>query len=545
MNEDRPLHLSTETHIDSGWQPERLPQPPGFTLLWHPDPSRVGERVSLPRLESGRAVELSRLEPELIAPGGDVPRPLEDPHLSRPAINLRIDGDQLSLDPTGTSARVVVDGRVVTSPVTLPVDALKRGVVVMLADRIVLLLHRLDPLAEPELDRFGLVGDNSAIRRLCHDIARVADLDVPVLIRGENGTGKELVAGALHHASGRHDGPYLTVNLAGVPGTLAASELFGSAKGAFTGADRARRGYFERATGGTLFLDEIGDTPPDVQVLLLRVLESGQIQPLGAEEPRPSDVRLIAATDRDLEAAVADGSFRQPLIHRLAGFVLDIPPLRERRDDLGRLIVHFLRHELEAIGESDRLDPTPQGRSPWMPAPLIARLALHPWPGNVRQLRNVVRELVIGSRGSDRVHIRPTVERLLDEARPVEHTKDAPPSGETPTDRRPDQISETELRDALRATQWRPFAAARRLGISRGSIYDLIAKHPSIRNAKDLNADEIAACQSEVGDSVEALANALEVSALGLRRRMKELGIEIRLGSTRRDDLMSTIRRRS
>ena len=530
-------HLSTETHIGVGWPGGGPTLTPGLTVLWHPDPGRVGERAVLPELTSGRIVELSRLSPELIAPGGSTRRPLEDAHLSRTPVVLRPDGDAVVIDASSTRTQVEVEGVVETGSRRIALDELDRGVVLLLADRVALLLHRLDPLSEPDLERHGLVGESPGILRLCREIRQVADLDVPVLVRGETGTGKELVAGAIHRAGPRRDGPYLAVNLAGVPQSVAASELFGAAKGAFTGADRARRGYFERAAGGSLFLDEIADVPPDVQVLLLRALESGEIQPVGAGETRRTDARLIAATDGNLESAVSDGSFREPLLHRLAGFVLEIPPLRDRRDDLGRLMLHFLRLELEQVGEAHRLDAPRPGAHPWLPAPLVARLALYPWPGNVRQLRNVVRELVIGSRGSAQVQLRPTVERLLDEAVPERLTHAGSPAamsatsttgGQTPEPgpgRRPDEINEAELRAALKASQWRPFAAARRLGISRGSIYDLMEKSPSIRNASDLSKDEVEDALDRADGSVEEASLELEVSSLGLRRRLKQLGL--------------------
>lgn len=534
-------HLSTETHIGVGWSSGGPTLTPGLTVLWHPDPGRVGERAVLPELTSGRSVELSRLSPELIAPGGSIRRPLEDAHLSRRPVVLRPDGDAVEIDLTSTRTQVEIEGRVETGTRRIESGEMDRGVVLLLADRVALLLHRLDPLAEPDLERHGLVGESHGVLRLCREIRQVADLDVPVLVRGETGTGKELVAGAIHRAGPRREGPYLAVNLAGVPPSVAAAELFGAAKGAFTGADRARSGYFERAAGGSLFLDEIAEVPPDVQVLLLRALESGEIQPVGAGETRRTDARLIAATDGDLESAVTDGSFREPLLHRLAGFVLEIPPLRARREDLGRLMLHFLRLELEQVGEGHRLDAPRPGAHPWLPAPIVARLALHRWPGNVRQLHNVVRELVIGSRGSAQVQLRSGIERLLDEAvsdraRSARPSRSAASSGkndsgtsdpakrlETRANRRPDEITEVELRAALKASQWRPFAAARQLGISRGSIYDLMEKSPSIRNAGDLSKDEIEEALERADDSVDEAALALEVSSLGLRRRLKQL----------------------
>jgi two-component system nitrogen regulation response regulator NtrX len=240
----------------------------------------------------------------------------------------------------------------------------------------------------------GLVGQSAAIETLRGEIEAFAAVEAPVLLLGETGTGKELVAQGIHAASRRHRGPFVSVNLGAIPPSLAASELFGAARGAFTGAVQAQDGFFRKAQGGTLFLDEIGETPQEVQASLLRVLEAGEIQPVGAQSALRVDVRVLAATDADLEQRVQAGTFREPLLHRLAGYSIRLPPLRERRDDVGRLLVHFLRQELAATGELDILDRD----SPhllWIKPALVVRLARYDWPGNVRQLRNNIERLMI------------------------------------------------------------------------------------------------------------------------------------------------------
>src|SRR6185312_10546599 len=218
---------------------------------------------------------------------------------------------------------VVASGEPVHGERVFTEREIEDGVVLLLADRIALLLHRFQPLFEA-VPRYGLVGESETLLETRRQIRQVADLDVPVLLRGETGTGKELVARAIHQASVRRDRPYLALNMSAIPSSLAASELFGAAKGAFTGADQKKRGYFSRASGGTLFLDEIGEVPPEVQPLLLRALESGEIQPVGAEEIQRVDVRTIAATDSDLEAEIASGRFRAPMLHRLSGYEIRI-----------------------------------------------------------------------------------------------------------------------------------------------------------------------------------------------------------------------------
>ncbi|MEM7357009.1 MAG: sigma 54-interacting transcriptional regulator, partial [Acidobacteriota bacterium] len=366
---------------------------PALTLLFHPDATRTGERITLPDLTSRGTVELSRLTPEFSAPGKTRKRPLADRRLSRRPLRLqpgRATGAVL-LDPGSTPTSVYLGEELLRDAIELTHDEIEHGVILRLANRVVLLLHFVDPLAQRDLPDYGLIGASDALTQVRQDIRQVADLDVPVLVRGETGTGKELVAQAIHRASPRVDRPYVTVSMAAIPPTLAAAELFGAVKGAFTGADRHRQGYFRRAAGGTLFLDEIGETPEELQVLLLRCLESSEIQPVGADRTEKVDVRLITATDLDLEEAVAARRFRAPLLHRLNGYEITVPPLRQRRDDFGRLFFHFLRRELDAIGQAARLDLPQSGQKPWMSAALCARLAAFDWPGNVRQLRNVAR----------------------------------------------------------------------------------------------------------------------------------------------------------
>lgn len=498
----------------------------GLTILGHPDGSRVGERAVLAGLEIGERAGLSRLEPLFAAPGQtSSPRPLEHRRLSRRPLMLEAAegrGVRLRREESGTVA--TVDGEALVEEFVFGPERLAHGVVLLLGGRVVLLLHRLQPLIDPKLPHFGLIGESLAMQTLRHRLRQVADLDVSVLLRGESGTGKELAARALHDGGSRRDRPFVAVNMAAVPPSLAASELFGAARGAFTGADRARPGYFTRADGGTLFLDEVGEMPVEVQTVLLRCLESGEVQPVGDAAPRRVDVRVVAATDADLEKAVADGRFRAPLLHRLAGFVIPLPPLRERRDDIGRLLARFLEQELAAVGESGRLTADP----PWLPAEITARLARLDWPGNVRQLRNVVRQLVIDCRGADIARLDPALDALLEQGTASVEEASRPDHDASPAKpiRRPlDEISDDELLAALRAERWRPHAAARRLGIPRPSIYHLMHKCPRVRVASELERAELEPLRERHGDDLAAMAAELEVSELALRRRLGELGL--------------------
>jgi len=232
-----------------------------------------------------------------------------------------------------------------------------------------------------------LLGSSPGMQRVFKQIAIVAPSDVSVLILGESGTGKELVARAIHRHSQRADQPFLTVNLASLSPTLIESELFGHAKGAFTGADTSRRGLLELADGGTVFLDEIGDVPLEVQVKLLRVLEQQEVTPVGENRSRPTNFRIIAATNRDVQAGIRAGTFRQDFYFRLAGFEIALPPLRERDDDIVILAEHFLA----------------QAKSGTAPAGFtnaaISELKRRHWPGNVRELRSAVQQAGLLARG--------------------------------------------------------------------------------------------------------------------------------------------------
>ena len=238
------------------------------------------------------------------------------------------------------------------------------------------------PLADSE--RFGrLWGRSTAMRRLFAVAARVAASDVTVLIEGETGTGKDALCEAIHQASPRTGGPLIVVDCGAIPPNLFESELFGHERGAFTGADRARAGAFEEAEGGTLFLDEIGELPLPLQPKLLRVLEARTVTRIGSAQARKIDVRVIAATNRDLREEVNRGSFRQDLYFRLEVVRLRVPPLRERPDDIPVLVEHF------------RSLAKPGAAAPPFSEETLRNFAAHPWPGNVRELRNAVERLAV------------------------------------------------------------------------------------------------------------------------------------------------------
>ncbi|HEV7503432.1 MAG TPA: sigma-54 dependent transcriptional regulator [Thermoanaerobaculia bacterium] len=510
---------------------------PTLTILFHPQALRVGARAYLGQIVRGQEARLSRLEPDFEQPGSNAQAPLNDPYLSRRPIRfLPVPGGiEIRLDEGHT--RIVLNGEPVDSSRVISLAEIRKGAVLEMAGLVVLLLHLFVPPRLPVFEPHGLVGESSAIAQVRAEIHRVADLAVPVLIRGATGTGKELVAQAIHAASRRSRGPFLSVNLGAIPPSLAASELFGAARGAFTGAVQAQDGYFRKAQGGTLFLDEIGETPQEVQASLLRVLEVGEIQPVGAQSALRVDVRALAATDADLEQRVQAGTFREPLLHRLAGYSIWLPPLRERRDDIGRLLIHFLRQELAATGELEILDRDAP-RLLWMKPALVVRLARYDWPGNVRQLRNAVRQLVIGSRGLPQLQSSPGFESLLGGGgRPVEAGAEPPAAAPAVSDpapssrpvaarrKKPADISQDELLAVLRANRWRLKRAAEELGISRPSLYVLIERCPAIHKAGDLKVEEIVLCHRECEGDLDLMIERLMVSRDALQRRIRELGL--------------------
>lgn len=506
---------------------------PVLTLISHPMATRAGERLLLEGVAAGREVSLSRNGPNFTRPGETFGQPLADPFVSRtPLVFSPGEGGRLRLKVGEGGTRVVVDAQTVTSREFSP-EELAAGVLLELSGRVVLLLHQDSHASRALGDTLGMVGESPGLRRVREHIQRIADLHVPVLVRGETGTGKELVAQAIHQHSPRKDRPFLSVNLGSIPKELAAAELFGAHKGSFTGATRDREGFFRAAQGGTLFLDEVGEAPPEVQVMLLRVLETGELYPVGGHTPIKTDVRLIAATDANLEEHIRDGRFKAPLLHRLAGYEIRLPPLRERREDIGMLFQHFAREELEAIGEAHRLTPKDPYAEPWLPAPLAVRLLRFGWPGNIRQLRNITRQLVIGSRGQPTLQLDARLAEELDApgpgAGPV--AKSAAPATPAPpavARRKSTEVTGDELLAALRRHAWDLKTAADALGIPRSSIYDLIDKHPNIRRAGTLSAEEISACHRECGGDLDAMVQRLEVSKKALNRRLKELGLSAR-----------------
>ena len=307
-------------------------------------------------------------------------------------------------------------------------------------------------------DQIPMVAENRAMRRALDLVRRAAPADSPVLIRGESGTGKELLALAVHAQSPRHSKPLVVVNCSAIPETLLESQLFGHRRGAFTDAREDRVGLFQAAEGGTLFLDEIGDMPFGLQAKLLRVLQQKEVHPLGAQAPVRIDVRIVAATHRDLEQLVEQGRFRQDLYYRLNVIAVHVPPLRERPEDIAPLIAHFLaKHgrRLERPGCT-------------LSTEAMARLRGHSWPGNVRELENVIERALVLGRGQA-IDVEDLPEPLVGRSGPrVESAEEV---------RMLVDVERDQIIKALRATRGNKTAAARFLGLDRKTLYRKIEAH--------------------------------------------------------------------
>ena len=494
---------------------------PALTVLWHADSSRVGERTVLRSIPAAGCL-VSRNEPEFHDPSApEAGRPLADPYVSRRALLIqRSRGGALRLE-AAAAAGVTVDGRELDGSVEVPRQRMEAGAVLVLArQRVALVLHLVSGRSADAAENHGLIGASQAMERVHRIITRAAGSRMPVLVQGESGTGKELVARALHAAGRAPAGPLIAVNMATLAAGTAASELFGHVRGAFTGATGARQGHFAAADGGTLFLDEMGAAPAEVQAMLLRVLETGEFTPVGASHSRTADVRVVAATDARLPELVARGAFSLPLYHRLLGCAVILPPLRERRSDVGLLLRHFLAAELALHGAEHRLTQTDPRANPWLHAREVAGLALHTWPGNVRELRNVAHRLAVDG------HDRTAVSVPADVATGLRRTA-AAPSEEAPP--QPPRLKPADIDDALLITTleahgWSVRPAARALGISKTSLYGLIDRCSSIRSAGDVPVEELRAAVTRHGDDVAAMAGELRVSPAGLRLRLRDLG---------------------
>ncbi len=308
----------------------------------------------------------------------------------------------------------------------------------------------------------GIVGKDEKMLRIYQQIKSVAKVSFPVLIYGESGTGKELIAEAIHKLSPGRNGPFVPVNCSAIPDTLIESELFGYEKGAFTGAIKEKKGRFELAHGGTIFLDEIGDISPLMQVKLLRVIQTGTVERLGSTKSIKVDVRIISATNKDLETEMREGKFRDDLYYRISVIPIKIPPLRERKNDIPLLINRFFRD----ISESFSINIASISN--------IAMKALmnYPWPGNIRELQNVIQYAIVQAQanGRDYIELSDLPEKILF------HKRIGTIKLKNNHNNSSNRVTLDAINEALRSTGGNKVKAAKLLGISRATLYRILKK---------------------------------------------------------------------
>jgi len=482
---------------------------PALGIVWHPDLTRVGEFAFLPRRGADCAF-LSRTVPlfsaESCSAGDDATsgKPLFDRHVSRsPIIIVPAGRGAYEITPPESSMWVSVNGRKITQSEVFSLDELGRDIIISLSDKIILSLFESPVERSSEAQNSGLIGISAELQKIWSIIQQAAPTDLPVLIEGKTGTGKELVAQALHALSRRSCEQMLSVNMATVSGDLAMADLFGASKGAFTGSVRDRMGLFEHANESTLFLDEIGNTPSRVQPMLLRALEAGEIRRVGETKVRHITARIVAATDQPL----GQEQFNQPLLRRLEAIKIKMPLLAARRVDIGLLVRHFMQ-KIPSTAAHLGEDMVPGG---W-----IARLALYDWPGNVRELRSAVQQMALGQQ--------PSV--IKGKSQQVERKPCSTVVKPRKKYRSSDNVDEKEMLAALDTNEWCIKSAAQSLNISRTALYELISKSPNVRKANDLSDREIREVIGDNPHDVGMLAKKLRVSRTALKNRIKRLSLQ-------------------
>lgn len=476
-------------------------------IIWHPDVRRIGE-VSKVIFDAKNELKISRLTP-LFGQLSSVERtPILDNHVSRTPMRIcQLKHGVFKFGWSKTSINLAINGRTVQNETVADFKELGDEIIISIANTVVLsLFHASASAFKPQSrDLFGFYGISQPISRVRGIISEIANTGSTVLIRGETGTGKELVANALHKSGQRAGKNLISVNMATLSPELAAAELFGVKKGAFTGATQDKSGLFERADGGVLFLDEIGETPAKVQPMLLRALEIGEIRPVGGSKSRTVDPWIIAATDRDLDSSERGASFNKPLLQRLEGLTIDIPPLRHRRVDIGILLK-------STLSDAEFQDCN-------FCANQMTEFALHSWPGNVRELQNKARKKSHGLPLEILDHsISPN--EVEDE---VEKRVPEKPENQRTFYVRASEVDETALIDALNQSSWIIKDAAKFLGVSRTTLYELMERSEQVRKVDEIPVEELRETMIRVPGGMSAWTKHLRVGRHALERRLRTL----------------------
>lgn len=510
-----------------------------FVVVFHPDPRRIGAQALVPLDVS--PLRFGRYVPEFSGHGA-APAPLEDPHVSRRAAALLREDSGWRLQRGSARSRLRVDGQEFENSCCFSADELRAGLSLTLGNRVVLFVRlqarqsgeegALADAApedtaladealvyeEKEPALRALLGISPAMRELRAALRRIARLPDDVLLIGPTGAGKELVARALHACSPLRRGPWVPVNMAAMPVELAAASLFGARRGAYTGAQTHRQGYFQQARDGVLFLDEVGDTPEALQPQLLRALQEREIQVLGGAVERVN-LRVVAATEREPE------TLRSALRHRLGTQELRLPALVERREDLGLLLRAIFAEYAARDGRRWVIQDAPAAElARWVR--LVELLLAYAWPGNVRELRAVIAQIHAASSAGLSVPAS-VLKRLQPEHELAPAQSLAPASdGGTRAVREPAPASLAHMTDAAFEAAWREAHCevtrmARKLGVSRAAIYRRVKSSPSCRLANDVPLEELRATLDECRGDLASTARQLGISRRALAARLR------------------------
>ena len=491
-----------------------------LTIIFHPDTSRIGQRAVVPQQSGNAPWVLGRRSPAFHGPDERSAEPLDDPYVSRQALQFTLKGKQLLIRRFRASSRCRIGSSELYENVELDWQQLCEGLPLMLGHSIVLLL-RVGRCGAPgtsaDVADSPLRGSSTCMADIREQVARAGDSVLDVLVRGETGTGKELVASAIHSASRRARAPMVSVNMAAIPSELAASALFGSARGAFTGSSQTVAGYFEQAEGGTLFLDEIGDAAVEVQPQLLRALQEREIQAVGGPI-RTVDVRIISATDAALDSQNSD--FKAALRHRLGACEILLPPLREHPEDIGELLLCFLRSSAVEAGCPDLL-PDVNSAAPDIAAWAVLFFAFlsYRWPGNVRELANYAQQVVLASERT------PVMNDIL---RAAMMGPDAPSSFSGRVRRRKMQdVDEETFNQAMDANDCEVARVAQQLAVSRAAVYRRIEASQRYCLASEIPTQELQRLMKEHAGDSASVARQLHVSLNSLRNQLRKLPAEL------------------
>ena len=467
------------------------------TVAWHPETHRIGEQF-LGTTEEG-LVELSRFFPLFKHPQSEA-LPIGYSGISRAPVKIvRHANNTITISPPDSRMVVEINGEQIHQTTTYSREEIENGLILGLGRAVLLCLHWMRCLPKQNPVQ-GFIGIGESAVRTRDLIKQAAKTNSTVLLLGETGTGKEVAAQAIHSLSERSAKKIISINMATLNESLAAADLFGATKGSYTGAQTSRNGLFAEAQDSTLFLDEIGNTPANIQPMLLRVIESGEYRALGAHKDSHSNARIITATDQNLD----DVNFNQALLRRLESFIIKLPPLRSRREDIGVLIVDILKNKT-----ASPTDIAPSN----IPNHLITQLLTYNWPGNVRQLIHVFNRILLAFQNGENPGLHTLIDispkgkhKQLDSFIPatmdgttvanssitttVKH-KPKTQEGNTTTERiKLTELSEEDVINAMEKNLWTIQYAAQDLGISRPSMYKLLDANSHIRRPEQISLDE-------------------------------------------------------